>query len=274
MYEEYWELREKPFENTPDPKFFYYSPQHSEGLARLLYCIREQKGAGMLSGVFGCGKTLVGKTVLRELSKDVYKTAFVINPQMEEIELLMSIATTLGIKGLPEKKTEVLTNVVLERLNEVLQNNLRDGKKTVVIIDEAHVIEKRSVWEALRLILNFQLEDRFLLTLLLLGQPELKELIDNYKQLSQRIAIRCNLANLTSEDTLKYILHRLKVTAGGEKERMIFNDGALRLIYEKSGGIPRRINHICDLALLVGFSRQVREINEALIIEVSADFEA
>src|SRR3989338_4091726 len=156
MYEEYWGLTEKPFENTPDQKFIYYSAQHEEGLSRLLYAVREGKGAALLTGVFGCGKTLLGRVLLRELEKDIYRTAFILNPQMEYLELLMAIATALGERELPTKRTEVLANVVLNSLQTILQNNARDGKKTVVIVDEAHVIEDRSVWEGLRLLLNFQ----------------------------------------------------------------------------------------------------------------------
>lgn len=270
MYEEYWGLSVKPFENTPDPRFLYASSQHEEGLYRLLYAVKEQKGAAMLTGVFGCGKTLLGRTILRELGKDIYRVAFITNPQLEYIELIMSIAYGLGIRHLPNKKTEVLANVVLESIAETLENNLKDGKKTVVIIDEAHVIAEPAVWEGLRLLLNFQADDRFLLTLLLLGQPELKDSVDAIKQLSQRIAIRCHLTSMNSDDTTKYIQHRLEV-AGAKNP--IFSGEAVHSIYEKSSGIPRRINHICDLALLTGFGRKVQKIDGQIISEVTKDLE-
>jgi len=270
MYEEYWGLTEKPFENTPDPKFIYYSSQHEEGLSRLLYAVREGKGAGMLTGIFGCGKTLLGRTLLRELDKDTYKMAFIANPYLNYEELLMYIIYTLGGKDLPERKTEVLVNVILERLGEILENNMRDGKKTVIIIDEAHVIKDRQVWEEMRLILNFQHEDRFLLTLLLLGQPELKELIDSNKQFAQRIAVRCHLESLNESETKKYILHRLSISG---RNQPIFTENAYKLIYKKSGGIPRRINHICDLALFTGFGKEVSTIGEDIIKDVSSDLE-
>jgi type II secretory pathway predicted ATPase ExeA len=270
MYEEYWGISAKPFENTPDPRFLYHSSQHEEGIYRLLYAVKEQKGAAMLTGVFGCGKTLLARTILRELGKDIYRVAFITNPQMEYIELLMSIANGLGARDLPAKKTEVLTNVVLESIGKILENNMKDGKNTVVIIDEAHVIEEKSVWEGLRLLLNFQTEDKFLLTLLLLGQPELKDNVDSNKQLAQRIAIRCHLTSMDLEDTTKYIQHRLEV-AGAKKQ--IFADEAVHLIYDKSGGIPRRINHICDLALLTGFGRKAHVIDGPVISEVTKDLE-
>jgi general secretion pathway protein A len=223
-----------------------------------------------MTGVFGCGKTLLGRTMLKELSKDIYRVGYLSNPQMSYLELLMAIATSLGVSGLPTKKTEVLTNVVLDEIEKVLVNNLKDGKKTVVIIDEAHVINDKQVWEGLRLILNFQLEDRFLLTLLLLGQPELKDNIDNNKQLSQRIAIRCHLDHMSQEDAHNYVLHRLKIAG---REDPLFTEDALKAIFAKSGGIPRRINHICDLALLTGFGRKLTSIDSHVIAEVTKDLE-
>lgn len=270
MYEAHWGLTAKPFENTPNPRFIYYSAEHEEALSRFLYAVREGKGAGMLTGVFGCGKTLIGRTLLSELDKDVYRTAFIANPYLSYEELLMHIVYSLGGTDLPTKKSEIMINVVLERLGEILQNNMRDGKKTVVIIDEAHVIRDRQVWEELRLILNFQLEDRFLLTLLLLGQPELKDVIDSNKQFAQRIAIKSHLINLNEEESKNYILHRLEVAG---RTTPLFTESTYQLIYRKSGGIPRRINHICDLALFSAFGKSLTTIDESIVNDVSSDLE-
>lgn len=266
MYERYWGLTEKPFENTPDPRFIYYSSQHEEALSRFLYVVREGKGAAMLTGVFGCGKTLLGRTLLKELGKDTYRTAFISNPHLSYTELLMHIVYNLGSRDLPTRKSEVLLNTILERLNEILENNMRDGKKTIVIIDEAHVIKDIEVWEELRLILNFQLADKFLLTLLLLGQPELNELVDSNKQFLQRIAVRYHLDHLNEQETKEYILHRLSVSG---RTGPVFTDAAYKLIHAKSGGIPRRINHISDLALFTGFGKELSLIAEDIIEEVS-----
>ncbi|MFH1683776.1 MAG: AAA family ATPase [Candidatus Margulisiibacteriota bacterium] len=271
MYKQYWGLAEKPFENTPDPRFIYLSPQHEEGLSRLLYAVTEGKGAAILTGIFGCGKTLLGRTLLKELDKDIYKTAFITNPYLTYEELLMHIVYNLGGKDLlPERRSEVLVNVILERLEEILRNNMRDGKKTVIIIDEGHVIKDRNVWEELRLILNFQLEDRFLLNLLLFGQPELKEMIDANKQFVQRVAVKCHLENLNEDETKKYIAHRLAVAG---RTTPLFTSEAYKMIYKKSGGIPRRINHVCDLALFTGFGKESAKIDEDIVKDVSTDFE-
>lgn len=264
MYKEYWNLNEMPFENTPDPRFFYHSSQHEEALTMMVYAIRYRKGGGLLTGVFGCGKTLLAQTLLDELSKDRYKTAIINNPQLEYVELLRAIVRNLKAIELPEKKTELSADYLLEVLGQILQNNLSDGKETVIIIDEAHIIQDERVFEELRLLLNFQLRERFLLTLLILGQPELKQKIEDNKQLEQRIAVKYHLDALDLEDTKRYIQHRLKV-AGQASE--IFSEEALRLIYEHSGGIPRRINHLCDISLLSGFGKEAKIIDKQIIRE-------
>lgn len=264
MYEKYWGLKEKPFENTPDPKFFYNSAQHEEALVRMIYTVKEQKGAGLLTGVYGCGKTLLARALLKELQKDVYKVAIINNPKLDEVEMLRMIAYSLGMPNVPERKADVLV-----KIETLLKENLMDGKKTVIIIDEAHSIEDNNIFEEIRLLLNFQLEDRFLLTILLLGQPELKEKIENIKQLNQRIAMRYYLNPLSREETEGYILHRLKI-AGSDYNP--FDETAIDLIYKHSGGIPRRINHICDTALLAAMGQQIKIINENFIKEVIESF--
>jgi type II secretory pathway predicted ATPase ExeA len=266
MYEEYWGLKEKPFQNTPDPRFLYYSPQHEEALVRLTLAIEEQMGAAMLTGVFGCGKTLLGQALLEQLSEGRYRTSLVTNPQLNHLELLRTIAYHLGATKPPLEKTDLLNLI-----EEILFNNMRDGKDSVVIIDEAHVIEDTMVFEELRLLLNYQLQNKFLLTLLLFGQPELRKKVDNIKQLEQRIAIKCHLDRLGPEDTQKYIIHRLEVA---EQTNPIFSEGALDFIYQESGGIPRRINNICTMSLLVGFGRKVKRIDEEMIKEVARDSSA
>lgn len=265
MYREYWGLAEMPFENTPDPRFLYYSKQHEEALARLIYVVRASKGAGMLTGVFGCGKTVLGRALLGELEKNIYKTAFLINPRVEDIELLRLIVYQLGATKVPVRKADLL-NI----LQNILMDNLKDGKKTVVVIDEAHVIEDRGVFEEIRLILNFQLEDRFLLTLLLLGQPELKAKIDGNKQLAQRIAIRYHLESLSEAETIEYIAHRLEVARA---KRPIFTDRSVRVIWENSGGIPRRINQICDMSLFTGFAKKADSVEEGIVREALESLE-
>ena len=155
MYEEHWSLKEKPFQNTPDPRFLYYSPQHEEALMRLIYTVRERIGAAMLTGVFGCGKTVIAQALLKELSSEQYKSAFIVNPRLDDVDLLRMIVHHLGTTEPPIRKADVL-NI----LHDILLNNMRNGKETVVIIDEAHAIVDNNVFEEIRLLLNFQLQDR------------------------------------------------------------------------------------------------------------------
>lgn len=264
MYLEYWGLKEMPFENTPDARFFYRSAQHEEGLSRLLYVVTNRKGAAMLTGVFGCGKTVVGRALIDSLNKNIYQVAFITNPYLKSVELLRAVARLLGGENLPEKLSEMSSDYFLEVIGKILLNNAKDGKETLVIIDEAHVITDLDVLEELRLLLNFQLEEKFLLTLILMGQPELDERIHKIKQLVQRIALGYHIGPLSEDDIGKYIKHRLEI-AGCSKD--IFEDSAVKVVYQNSGGIPRRINQICDMSLLTGFINRASAVGDATVSE-------
>jgi len=178
MYEKYWNLKEKPFQNTPDPRFLYLSPQHEDALMKLTYVVAQNLGCGMLTGVFGCGKTLLARVILRDLGIQKFCTAFISNPLMTAPELIRSIVRSLNPQELPEKGTELLVDPLLEKMYNILLDNMREGRENLIVVDEVHTIEDMRFFEQLRLILNFQHEDKFLLTLLLLGQPELKGKID------------------------------------------------------------------------------------------------
>jgi general secretion pathway protein A len=264
MYEKFWNLKEKPFENTPDPRFLYNSPQHEEGLNRLLYVVKESKGAGLLTGVYGCGKTLLARALMKELENSVYKVALVVNPRLDDVELLRMISYHLGATEPPVRKADILIN-----LEKILVNNISDGKKTIILIDEAHAIEDKNIFEEIRLLLNFQREDKFLLTLLMLGQPELKEKVEGNKQLNQRIAMRYHLLPLDLFETQAYIEHRLKVAGGNPG---IFDKNAVALIHENSGGIPRRINQLADTSLLAGFGKGSSLITDEIVQETIKTF--
>ncbi len=259
MYEEYWGLSQKPFLNTPDPRFLYYSGQHEEAFSRLLYTVQERIGAGMLTGVFGCGKTVLAQTLLGQLSAEKYKTAYIANPRLDDVDLLRMIVHHLGSTEPPIRKADVL-NI----LHDILLNNQRNGKETVIIIDEAHAIDDDDIFEEIRLLLNFQLEDRFLLTLLLLGQPELKQKIDKNIQLEERINVKCYLGSLSTEDTQNYIIHRLAVA---KRTEPIFTEEAIGSIFSYSGGIPRRINRLCDICLLAGSAKRVDKVDDDIVQE-------
>ena len=267
MYLEHWQLREKPFENAADPRFFFRSEKHAEALSRLLYAVREKKGAAMLCGVYGCGKTLLAEELKAELSNTGrYRTVHLVNPLLDNIELLKEIAAQLGATVPPGSgKTDILRVV-----REALEINANDEKSSVLIVDEAQVLEGKDVMEELRMLLNLQRNGQFLLTILLLGQPELKEKINQNKQFQQRIALSYSLGPLTAQETADYVQHRLK-TAGRDKP--IFTMEAFRAIIQYSGGIPRRVNHLCDLALMSGFSAGMEVLDMPMIQDVAKDLE-
>lgn len=271
MYEKFWGLKEKPFKNTPDPKFLCSFSQHSDALMKLTYAVRENMGAGMLTGVFGCGKTLVARTLLNSLNQNKYSFAFLTFPPSSGEEFLRSIIRNLKYSELPTTKSELMEDALLESLESLLQDNEREGKDTVVIVDEAHGISNEGIFERMRLLLNFQKEDKFLMTLFLVGQPELAGKVANLRQLEQRIAIKCHLEPLNREETGEYITHRLKVAGLGKS---VFQPEVVEIIHQTSGGIPRRINHICDLCLMTGFARKKKIIDRETFEESEKAFGA
>lgn len=264
MYESYWNLKEKPFENTPDPKFLYHSQQHNEALARMLYTVRERKGAALFTGEYGSGKTLLSRVLWHELQQEnKYQAVFILNPRLSGLEFIQEIVHQLnGTEPTPVKIE------LFHSLHKILYTNFEIGRHSVIVVDEAQAIVDKDIFEELRLLLNFQLDNVFLLTIILLGQPELKDIIVNLPQLSQRMAVRFHLKALGESETREYILHRLSV-AGAKKA--IFDEEALREIYRSSEGVPRRINTICDLALLTGFGNGLNIIDKETILRVNED---
>jgi len=264
MYEEYWGLKEKPFQNTPDPRFVYLSEQHLEAAALLIYAIKENKGAAMLTGEYGCGKTVISRLIFEILPRNIFDFAIVTNPQLNATEMLREICFQFSIKtsSSPNK------NELLEALTDRFYSNLHGGKHTIIIVDEAQTILDPLTFEEVRLLLNVQLNDRFLTTLLLFGQTQLQEKIKNFRQINQRIVLKYHIDELGKVDTEKYVNYRLHVAGA---RRKIFTYEALRLIWESSGGIPRVINAIADWCLLLGYSRLNERIDEQTAIKASTD---
>lgn len=263
-YEAYWGLKLAPFENVPDPKFYFPSPKHEEGLHRLLYGVEARKGAVLLTGEIGCGKTTLSRQFIQHLGQERYDTALIANPSIDSQEFLGEVLYQLGMTVTGSKLDR------LHGLNEHLLENLKRGKDTVILIDEAQTIKDDVVFEELRLLLNFQLNDRFLLTLILLGQPELNARINAIKQFAQRVAIRFHLPAFDLQETTRYMEFRLK-TAGAD-QRPIFSPEAIDLMFQHSGGIPRNINTLADLSLLSGFLERKAQIDTAIVTRVIADF--
>lgn len=262
MYLEFWGFKEFPFENVPDPRFFYLSRSHEEALTRLIYAAKMRKGAAMLSGDVGCGKTTLTKVCLQELSGDKFDIGLVINPKLEAVEFLQEVLYQFGINDVPDTKVKCL-----RAINTKMIENMKAGKETLLMVDEAHLLTL-STLEEIRLLLNFQLNDRFLITIILLGQPELKDKIRSLEQLDQRVAIKYHLSPFDMNDTIRYILFRQKKAGAREN---VFSREAIERIYDHTKGVPRRINNLCDLSLLIGFSKNQKMIDTKMIESIITD---
>ena len=255
-YEDYWGLKKAPFDNVPDPCFYFPSAGHEEALSRLLYGVEARKGAIMLTGEIGCGKTLLSRALIQRLANERYDLALVASPNFDAADFLKEMLCQLGVTRDGTKLDMV------HALNERLLENFNKGKDTVVVIDEAQAINDLAIFEELRLLLNFQLNDRFLLTLILLGQPELKSKVEAFEQLAQRIVIRYHLMPFNADEVADYIDFRMQ---GAGASRVVFTPEAIEAVYKASGGIPRKVNTIADLALLIGFMEQCRAIGPEIV---------
>jgi general secretion pathway protein A len=263
MYEAYWLLTEPPFDNSPNPKFFYLSPEHEEALVRLVYTVRHRKGCGMLTGEYGCGKTTLSRALIQRLEAERYEIGLLTNPSGNAVDFLREILYQLGQETAETRKAELL-----HLLNDLFFRNFREGRDTVVIVDEAQLMDDAAVLEELRLLLNFQTDDRFLLTILLIGSPELAGKVRRLKHLDQRITIRYHLNTLDFTHTVNYIAHRLRMAGRTDP---IFTEEATKLIFDFTRGTPREINNLCDVALLVGYTKRAPEIDDSIVAEVIKD---
>jgi type II secretory pathway predicted ATPase ExeA len=263
MYEAYWGFTEPPFDNSPNPRFFYLSPEHEEALMRMMYAVRQRKGCAMLTGEYGCGKTTLSRALIQRLEAERYEVGLLTNPAWNAVDFLREVLYQLGQETAETRKPELL-----HLLNDLFFCNYQAGRDTVIIVDEAQLIEDDAVFEELRMLLNFQTDDRFLVTLLLIGSPELAVKVRRLKHLDQRIAIRYHLNTLDESHTAAYITHRLAMAG---RTQPVFTEAAVRRIFDFTRGVPREINNICDIALLVGYSRRVTEIGEDIIVEVIKD---
>jgi type II secretory pathway predicted ATPase ExeA len=263
VYEAYWELSEPPFDNSPNPKFFYLSPDHEEALVRLVYTVRHRKGCGMLTGEYGCGKTTLSRALIQRLEAERYEIGLLTNPSWSVIDFLREALYQLGVETAETRKPELL-----HLLNDLFFRNYQAGRDTVIIVDEAQLIDDDAVFEELRLLLNFQTDDRFLVTLVLIGSTELGAKVRRLKHLDQRITLRYHLNTLDAAHTASYITHRLRMAG---QSNPLFTEEAVKLIFDYTRGTPREINNLCDVALLVGYSKRVREIGGRIIAEVIKD---
>jgi len=259
MYTSFFGLNEKPFSITPNPRYLYMSERHTEGLAHLIYGIKDSSGFIQLTGEVGTGKTTLIRSLLQRLP-DNADVALILNPQLSATEFLTSILTELHIE-VPDDVDSLKT--LTDTLNQFLLENHSKGQRTILIVDEAQNFAV-DVLEQIRLLTNLETSHQKLLQITLIGQPELRAMLarTDLRQLAQRITGRYHLQPLSQEDTEQYIRHRMRV-AGATRE--IFNSGACRELYRLSGGVPRIINVIADRALLGAFTQDEHDIGPALI---------
>ena len=263
MYLKYWGFRHPPFENVPNRNLFFRSSQHEEALSRLLYAVENRKGAAMLTGDVGSGKTTVSRTLLNHLSGDKYEVHAMINPVLSPVDFIRAIALKMGENAREDSKV-----VLWDKLQQRLMHNTEQGLNTVLIVDEAHLIRERACLEELRMLLNMQSEHQFLITLIILGQPPLRRHVSALKPLDERIAIKYHLEPLNLQDMVRYMIFRLKSSGA---RRGIFTKEAVFPIYEYARGLPLRINNICDRSLLIGLMKKTRVIHTGIVSEAIED---
>lgn len=265
MYEKFFFLKENPFHITPDPKFLYLSKKHREAIDLLSFGIGEKKGFILLSGEVGTGKTTLCRALLEKLPKNA-ESALILNPVLSEEDLLKTITADFGLKpGGNAVKDH------LDELNRFLLKKAASGSTAVVIIDEAQNLNPATL-EMIRLLSNLETEKEKLLQIVLVGQPELRDKLSlpELRQLNQRVIVRYHLNPLDLQETRAYIENRLKVAGGGNID---FREDAMRLVFEKSQGIPRMINIICDRALTAAFIDEKRTIDSDIVKHASSELE-
>jgi general secretion pathway protein A len=275
MYTSWFGLKENPFSLSPDPRYLYLSPQHRDALNCLIYGITEKKGFTVITGGIGTGKTTICRSLLATLDESV-ETALIFNSFLSDLELLETINQEFG---LPAEGAEKSKKRYIDTLNTFLMDNFARGKNAVLMIDEAQNLS-HSVLEQIRMLSNLETTREKLIQIVLVGQPELQEILalPSLRQLSERITVRYDLNPLDEKEVRHYIEHRLTVAGG--KDRIRFTRGAMRMIWRFSEGIPRRINAIADRALLIGYTKgnpvvdrktvknAVKDIGENYLIKV------
>jgi general secretion pathway protein A len=260
MYLSFFGLHEKPFAITPDPRYLYLSERHAEALAHLLYGINEAGGFIQLTGEVGTGKTTVVRTLLSRVPHHA-DVAVILNPRITPVEFLLTICEELGL-SIPDADRSSVKQMV-DALNRRLLTAHAEGRRIIVIVDEAQNLSA-DVLEQVRLLTNLETPTQKLLQIILIGQPELRDLLDRteLRQLAQRITGRYHLEPLSSEETKGYVRHRLRVAGAAED---IFTPSALAEIHRLAGGVPRVINVTCDRALLGGYTQETRKLNAGLV---------
>lgn len=266
MYESFWGLTEPAFSLTPDPRFLYLSRSHEDALNMLYYAVTRNKGAAMLSGDIGLGKTTVSRKLLEMLDPITYRVVLIVNPILTPTQMIQEILNQLDCQSKARNRQQLV-----QELHNHLLAMYEHGRRVIVMIDEAHLIRSSTALEELRLLLNCQMNDQFLVNLVLLGQTELRSKLAKVPALEQRMAIRHTLQPLDVRDTGKMIEHRLRV-AGYSGEHSPFTPDAIHHLYQFTKGTPRLTSQIADNAMLVGMAKKAQMIDAFIMADVIDEY--
>jgi general secretion pathway protein A len=258
-YLDYFELTQEPFSNAPVSRFYYNSTQHSQALTRLMHAVSYMKGLSILVGDIGAGKTTLARRMLDSLPESEYEAALlvIIHSGITANWLLRRIALQLGVESPAQEKLALLSQLY-QRLLQIYES----GKKAVVLIDEAQMLETREIMEEFRGLLNLEVPERKLISFVFFGLPDIEKNLKLDPPLAQRVALRYKLEPFTAESTEAYVKHRLRLAGC---PRLPFTPEALLAVHEHSGGTPRVINTLCDNALFEAFLAREETINEQLV---------
>ncbi|PLX72170.1 MAG: ATPase [Desulfuromonas sp.] len=265
MFEEFYGLTDKPFSKTPDPRFMFLSRRHKEALSRLVYAV-EERDLILLTGEIGCGKTTLSRALIDELD-DSYRVILLINPRLSPMEFLRSLAVRLGIDDPARYKVDLL-----EQIGGCLYALYEEGICPVLIIDEAQLVPHKETFDEIRLLTNYQLDDQNLISVVLMGQPELRKRLAHrvYEPLRQRFGMQYDLEPLDHEEIGDYLDCRMMIAGGAPG---LFTPEAIDALYGYSGGIPRKINHAATLALLEGFGRDMEKVDGSIMAAVMTELD-
>src|ERR1700693_1197389 len=268
MYKKFYGLTRNPFEVTPDPFFFYSTPDHSEALCSLSYAVLRRKGFVVVTGEAGTGKTLMARCTMQVLSKNKVASAFVYNPTVSSVEFLIHVLNDFGLAPSPQGTKGQL----LSCLNNYLAERSRKGLTTALVVDEAQLLSSELL-EEIRLLTNLETSEHKLLQIVLIGQPEFQQKLDSHelRQLKQRVGLRCSLKPLQHAQVKGYIHRRLERAGANLHGADIFPDETISLLHFFSDGIPRLINTLCENSLLWGFGHRRRHITSEIVHEVAID---
>jgi len=265
-YWDYWQLAENPFRNTADVRYYYPAEGHERALDRLLFAAEEGLGLAVFTGIAGCGKSLLARMLVDHISARGLCGIFLANPPPDETGLYVALLAGLGVPDVIHADLSTAQLGLLQlAVRDQLERHFDQGRRVVVVLDDAHLVPDDKLLQAISALLNYQMGGRFAASVLVVGQEALEDSLRSIAELARKVELRTSLEVLSDTETADYARHRLKV-AGARRE--VFTPDALRCIFDLTGGLPFAINRFCDLALLAGYASNARQVDKDLIQDV------